>query len=101
MAVATEIVLAKPGRVLQVQFADGARYNLSAEYLRAESPSAEVRGHGPRQRQIAPGKRDVAIIGIEAVGNYAVRLIFDDRHDTGIYSFDYLYELARASCVRE
>src|SRR3974390_1070446 len=101
MAVATEIVLTKPGRVLQVQFADGTRYNLSAEYLRAESPSAEVRGHGPHQRQIVSGKRDVAIIGVEAVGNYAVRLIFDDRHDTGIYSFDYLYQLARSSRVQE
>jgi DUF971 family protein len=93
MAVATEILLARPGRVLHVQFDDGSRYSLPAEYLRVESPSAEVEGHGPLQKRIVPGKRDVSIIGVEAVGNYAVRLVFDDRHDTGIYSFDYLHEL--------
>ena len=68
---------------------------LPAEYLRVESPSAEVQGHGPSQRQIVPGRRHVGIMAIEPVGNYAVRLVFDDLHDTGIYSWDYLHELGR------
>ena len=87
--------LNKAERVLHVEFDDGARFSLPAEYLRVESPSAEVQGHGPHQKQIVPGKRDVAIIGIEPVGNYAVRLVFDDLHDTGIYSWEYLHELGR------
>jgi DUF971 family protein len=95
MAVATEIRLSKAERVLHVAFDDGSRFSLPAEYLRVESPSAEVQGHGPDQKQIVPGKREVAIIGIEPVGNYAVRLRFDDLHDTGIYSWDYLHELGR------
>ena len=95
MAVATEIRLNKAERVLHVAFDDGSRFSLPAEYLRVESPSAEVQGHGPDQKKIVPGKRDVAIIGIEPVGNYAVRLKFDDLHDTGIYSWDYLHELGR------
>jgi DUF971 family protein len=93
MVAATEIRLNKAERVLHVAFDDGSRYALPAEYLRVESPSAEVQGHGPDQKQIVPGKRQVAIVGIEPVGNYAVRLIFDDRHDTGIYSWEYLCEL--------
>jgi DUF971 family protein len=60
-----------------------------------ESPSAEVQGHGPDQRQTVPGKREVGILGLEPVGHYAVRILFDDRHDTGIYSWDYLYQLGR------
>lgn len=95
MAVATEIRLNKAERVLHVAFDDGSRFSLPAEFLRVESPSAEVQGHGPDQKQIVPGKREVAIIGIEPVGNYAVRLRFDDLHDTGIYSWDYLHELGR------
>jgi DUF971 family protein len=95
MAVATEIRLNRAERVLYVAFDDGLRIALSAEYLRVESPSAEVQGHGPHQKQTVPGKRDVAITGIEPVGNYAVRLTFDDLHDTGIYSWDYLHELGR------
>ena len=63
--------------------------------LRVESPSAEVQGHGPHQKTTVPGKRNVAIIAVEPVGNYAVRLVFDDRHDTGIYSWDYLHDLGR------
>ena len=63
--------------------------------LRVESPSAEVQGHGPHQKKTVPGKRDVAIIGVEPVGNYAVRLVFDDLHDTGIYSWEYLHDLGR------
>ena len=95
MAVATEIRLNKAERVLDVAFDDGACFSLPAEYLRVESPSAEVQGHGPHQKKTLPGKRDVAIIGIEPVGNYAVRLVFDDLHDTGIYSWEYLYDLGR------
>jgi DUF971 family protein len=95
MPLLTELRLHKDKRAVDVEFADGSRYTLPAEYLRVESPSAEVQGHGPHQKQIVPGKRDVAIVAIEAVGNYAVRLIFDDRHDTGIYSWEYLHELGR------
>ncbi len=95
MAIAKEIRLSKRERVLYVSFEDGAQFALPAEYLRVESPSAEVQGHAPHQKQIVPGRRHVGIIGIEPVGNYAVRLIFDDLHDTGIYSWDYLHELGR------
>jgi DUF971 family protein len=95
MVVATEIRLNKAERTLHVEFDDGARYALPVEYLRVESPSAEVQGHGPHQKKTVPGKREVAIIAIEPVGNYAVRLVFDDRHDTGIYSWEYLHDLGR------
>jgi DUF971 family protein len=95
MPIATEIRLNRAERRLDVTFDDGTRASLPAEYLRVESPSAEVQGHSPDQRQIVGGKRLVAIAAIEPVGNYAVRLIFDDRHDTGIFSWDYLHELGR------
>jgi DUF971 family protein len=95
MPVATAIRLRKAERALHIEFDDGSRFALPAEYLRVESPSAEVQGHGPQQRQIVPGKRSVSIIGVEPVGNYAVRLLFDDRHDTGIYSWEYLFALGR------
>jgi DUF971 family protein len=93
MPTPTEIRLRKAERVLEVAFDDGSRFSLPAEYLRVESPSAEVQGHGPGQRQIVAGRRHVGIMNIEPVGNYAVRLIFDDLHDTGIYSWEYLHEL--------
>ena len=93
MAVATELRLNRQDRVLHVEFDDSSRFSLPAEYLRVESPSAEVQGHAPHQRQIVPGKREVSILRIEPIGHYAVRLIFDDQHDTGIYSWDYLYDL--------
>jgi DUF971 family protein len=80
-------------KVLEIEFDDGARFVLPAELLRVESPSAEVQGHGPGQKQIPPGKRNVALTGAEPVGNYAVRLLFDDGHSTGIYSWSYLREL--------
>jgi DUF971 family protein len=80
-------------RVLHVSFDDGTAYALPAEYLRVESPSAEVQGHNPGQKQTVAGRRHVGIIGIEPVGHYAVRLIFDDLHDTGIFSWTYLREL--------
>jgi DUF971 family protein len=93
MPIPTEIRLNRAERVLHVAFDDGARFALPAEYLRVESPSAEVQGHGPDQKQVVAGRRHVGIIAIEPVGNYAVRLTFDDLHDTGIYSWDILYEL--------
>jgi DUF971 family protein len=95
MPIATDISLDKATQVLEVAFDDGAIFHLPAEYLRVESPSAEVQGHGPGGKQIVPGRRHVGIIGIEPVGNYAVRLLFDDLHDTGIYSWDYLHEIGR------
>jgi DUF971 family protein len=95
MAIPTEIRLNKAERMLHVAFDDGEQFALPAEYLRVESPSAEVQGHSPDQKQIVPGKRNVAVVAVEPVGNYAVRLVFDDRHDTGIYSWDYLHELGR------
>ena len=93
MPIATEIRFNKARRVLDVAFDDGTHFTYPAEYLRVESPSAEVQGHSPSQKQIVPGRRHVGITAIEPVGNYAVRLVFDDGHDTGIFSWDYLHEL--------
>ena len=87
-------------KILQVSFESGERFALPAEYLRVESPSAEVQGHSPSQKQIVPARARVGIINIEPVGNYAVRLIFDDLHDTGIYSWRYLFELGREHASR-
>jgi DUF971 family protein len=89
----TELRLKDKGRLLQVQFESGACFDLSAEYLRVMSPSAEVQGHSPEERVTVGGKRDCSIIGIEEVGTYAVRLTFDDLHSTGIYTWEFLYEL--------
>lgn len=89
----TEIRVKTAERILAVAFDDGTRFELPAEYLRVESPSAEVQGHNPSQRQIVPGKRNVGIAGVEPVGNYAIRILFDDGHDTGIFSWTYLHEL--------
>jgi DUF971 family protein len=91
----TELRLRKDRRVLSVTFDTGERYDLSAEYLRVRSPSAEVQGHSPAERKTVAGKRDVAILEVHPVGNYAVRLVFDDLHSTGIYSWSYLLELGR------
>ena len=91
----TEIRLAKDKRSLRVAFDDGSAFELAAEYLRVTSPSAEVQGHSPAERKTVPGKRDVQIIGVEPVGNYAVKLVFDDMHSTGIYSWDYFLALGR------
>jgi DUF971 family protein len=90
-----EIRLARDKRTLTVAFDDGSRFAFPAERLRVLSPSAEVQGHSPAQRKTVPGKRDVAIVAVEPVGNYAVRLTFDDRHNTGIYSWDYFLRLGR------
>ena len=92
MPVPTEIRLDRAARVLHVTF-DDATFALPAEYLRVESPSAEVQGHGPGQKTVLGGKQSVGIGAVEPVGHYAVRLTFDDGHDTGIYSWDYLREL--------
>ena len=89
----TEIQLHQKSRVLEIAFDNGKRFKLSCEYLRVYSPSAEVAGHGPGQEVLQVGKEDVSINAIEPVGNYAVQLVFDDNHDTGIYSWNYLYEL--------
>lgn len=89
----TELRLSEDKRVLTITFDDGTVFALTAEYLRVTSPSAEVQGHSPSERKTVPGKRNVEIIGIEPVGNYAVKLRFDDMHDTGIYGWDYLHEL--------
>ena len=89
----TEIRLSKDKRHLKVGFEDGASYDISAELLRVMSPSAEVRGHSEAERKTVGGKRNVSIIAIDAVGNYAIRLSFDDMHSTGIYSWSYLAEL--------
>jgi DUF971 family protein len=96
----TEIRLNRAERVLHVAFDTGERFALPAEYLRVESPSAEVQGHGPGQRAIVPGRRHVGIMKVEPVGNYAVRLVFDDLHDTGIYSWSILYALGREHAER-
>jgi DUF971 family protein len=90
-----EIRLKKAEKVLEIEFDDGSLFVLPAELLRVESPSAEVMGHGPSQKQIVAGRRDVGIMALEPVGNYAVRIKFDDLHDTGLYSWRYLYELGR------
>lgn len=91
----TELRLNRAERRLQVSFDDGSRFDLPAEFLRVESPSAEVQGHAPSQRQWVGGKAGVAIVAVEPVGNYAVRLVFDDGHDSGIYSWSLLYRLGR------
>lgn len=87
----TEIRLKKEEKLLEVDFDNGKTFALPAELLRVESPSAEVQGHGPGQKQIVSGRRHVGIMELEPVGNYAIRIKFDDLHDTGIYSWDLLY----------
>ncbi|HET7728807.1 MAG TPA: DUF971 domain-containing protein [Usitatibacter sp.] len=89
----TEINLHQVSRVLDIAFDDGKAFSLPCEYLRVFSPSAEVRGHGPGQEVLQVGKRDVGVTAVEPVGVYAVKLVFSDGHDTGIYSWDYLYDL--------
>jgi DUF971 family protein len=89
----TEIRLKTADKRLEIDFDDGRTFSLPAELLRVESPSAEVQGHSAEQKQVVPGKKNVAITAVEPVGHYAVRLRFDDGHATGIYSWRYLYEL--------
>ena len=90
-----EIRLKTAEKAIEIAFDDGQHFRLPAEYLRVESPSAEVKGHGPGQKQLVAGRRAVGIRHLEPVGNYAIRIVFDDLHDTGIYSWSYLHELGR------
>ncbi len=89
----TEIHLRRRSGLLELAYADGKRYSLSAEFLRVHSPSAEVRGHGQGQSVLQTGKRDVGLTALEPVGAYAIKLVFTDGHSSGIYSWDYLHEL--------
>ena len=93
MNVPTSIKLHQKSRILELDFADGKRVELSCELLRVYSPSAEVKGHGPGQEVLQSGKKNVTITELKPVGNYALQLVFDDGHDTGIYSWDYLRDL--------
>jgi DUF971 family protein len=94
MPVPQEIKLHQASKLLELTYEGGQVHRLSCEYLRVFSPSAEVRGHGPGQEVLQVGKRQVAIVAVEPVGNYAVKFVFSDGHDTGLYSWDYLHELA-------
>ena len=89
----TEVRLRKDKAALRVAFETGEAFEFPAEFLRVYSPSAEVQGHSPDERKTVPGKRNVTVLEVHPVGNYAVRLVFDDLHDTGIYSWSYLYQL--------
>ena len=91
----TELRLHKDRKTLIVAFDNGESFELAAEYLRVTSPSAEVQGHSPEERKTIGGKQNVAILEVNPIGNYAVRLVFDDMHSTGIYSWDYLFTLGR------
>ncbi|MBV9956470.1 MAG: DUF971 domain-containing protein [Pseudolabrys sp.] len=91
----TELRLPKDRKALIIAFDNGERFDLPAEYLRVKSPSAEVQGHSPDERKTVPGKKNVMILEVLPVGNYAVRLTFDDMHSTGIFSWDYLGDLGR------
>jgi DUF971 family protein len=95
-----ELRLDKAKRTLRVSYDSGETFSLPAEYLRVESPSAEVQGHGQAQKQIVTGKEAVAIAALEPIGNYAVRITFDDGHDTGLFSWDYLHQLGREQVTR-
>lgn len=90
-----EIRLRKASKLLVVSFDDGSEFSLPFEYLRVYSPSAEVKGHGPGQETLQTGKENVSITSVDPVGRYAVRLVFDDGHDSGLYSWTYLHELGR------
>jgi DUF971 family protein len=96
----TELRLKQAEKRLEVAFDDGRTFVFPAEFLRVESPSAEVQGHGPGEKTIVAGRRHVGILALEPVGNYAVRIRFDDLHDTGIYSWQYLYELGQEQGTR-
>ncbi len=96
----TELRVAGDRRTLTIAFEDGRRFELPAEYLRIASPSAEVQGHSPDERKTVPGKREVMILNVEPVGHYAVRITFDDMHDTGIFGWTYLAELGEGHTER-
>ncbi len=90
-----EVRWKKEEKALEIDFDDGCVFHYPAEFLRVESPSAEVQGHSPSQKVILPGKKQVAILDLEPIGHYALRIKFDDQHDTGIYSWAYLYEMGQ------
>jgi DUF971 family protein len=90
-----EIILHQQSKHLEIAFDDGARYLLPFEFLRVHSPSAEVRGHGPGQETLQVGKAQVNVTGVEPVGSYALKIIFDDGHDSGLYTWEYLHELGK------
>jgi DUF971 family protein len=96
----TDIRLRKKSRLLAIAFDDGSEFELPFEYLRVYSPSAEVRGHGPGQETLQTGKEAVDITALEPIGHYALRIVFDDGHDTGLYSWTYLYELGSEKGLR-
>lgn len=100
MPTCTELRLKRAERVLEVAFDDGSRFALPAEYLRVESPSAEVQGHGPGQKVTVAGRRHVGILSVDPVGHYAVRIAFDDLHDTGIFTWGYLRTLGQEQAER-
>ena len=100
MTAPKELRVSKDRRLLTVTYPGHAPFELPAEMLRVLSPSAEVQGHSPEQRVTVPGKRDVTILKVEPVGNYAVRITFDDFHDTGIFTWDYLHTLGHEKVVR-
>ncbi len=93
MSIPSAVKLHRRSAILELQYGDGEQYQLPAELLRVYSPSAEVRGHGKGQAVLQTGKRDVGLLKVEPIGHYAIKLTFDDGHDSGIYSWDYLYQL--------
>jgi DUF971 family protein len=97
--VATEIKVRSKSRLLEVCFVDGSRFELPFEYLRVHSPSAEVKGHGPGQEVLVLGKENVGVRAVEPIGQYAVKIVFDDGHDTGLFTWRYLHELGRDQTV--
>src|SRR5687768_642887 len=96
----TDLILHQASHALEVAFDDGQRFRLPCEYLRVESPSAEVQGHGPGQKVLVAGRREVGIMRVEPVGHYAIRIVFDDLHDSGIFSWAYLYRLGAEHAER-
>ncbi len=94
-----EITLHQQSRQLEIAFDDGSRYRLPFEFLRVHSPSAEVRGHGAGQEVLQTGKRDVILLNLEPVGSYALKLVFDDGHDSGLYTWEYLHELGQNQSI--
>lgn len=95
MPTPTDIILHQKSKTLEIAFEDGAHYHLPFEYLRVYSPSAEVKGHGPGQEVLQVGKKNVIVTELEPVGSYALKIVFDDGHDSGLYSWDYLHELGK------
>lgn len=100
MTIPTEIILHQQSRQLEIAFDDGAHYRLPFEFLRVYSPSAEVRGHGLGQEVLQVGKQNVNLTTVEPIGSYALKLTFDDGHDSGLYTWDYLYELGQHQVAR-